>query len=61
MQNQPLYTEQISEQQFRQLAGLCESCGLSRYVDAANLCANCNQRQQIGAMERQWREWGIAA
>ncbi len=61
METAILYTNLISETQFRHLAGLCEACGQARVAEKSFMCEECSNRIEVAAMENQWREWGIAA
>lgn len=56
-----LLTDRISEQRFRELAGLCQECGEARAEPERTLCEVCRRVHELEVMEAQWREWGIAA
>ena len=52
---------QISEFKLRQLAGLCQLCGLARKYGDSTECEECFKAADTRAMEKRWRKWGIAA
>ena len=51
----------MGEMAFRSAAGLCWECGMHPAMDDGLLCVYCREEQESVAMQKQWREWGIAA
>lgn len=52
---------EISEFELRQLAGLCQHCGMAVTFGGSSLCEQCYKVRDIVLMKQDWANWGIAA